>query len=812
MDALLRDIGYSFRRLRKSPVFTAIVLVTLALGIGANTAIFSVVNTVLLRALPYRDPGALVSIEHFYPSLNSMEAPVSAAGFRDYRDKTSSFESVAVETNFGANLTATGGDAERVPGERVSGDWFHVLGVAPQAGRVIQRDDDQPGHEHVVVMSDGLWTRLFARKPSAVGSTIELNGESYQIIGVMPPGFYAFYSRAADLYVPLALAPAAFNAGYTNEYLNSVARLKNGVPLERGQAEMTLFAQNLKRANPNNFSPTWTLKVRSLDDLSTGRIRPALLVLLGAVGFVLLIACANVANLLLARAAIRIKEIAIRAALGADRASLVRQLLTESVMLALGGGVLGLGLARWSVASLVALNPNLPRANEVGVDWHVMLFTLGLSLATGLLFGLAPALQTSRTNLQETLKDGSRSGAADFAGRNLRRSLVVAEVALSLTLLAGAGLLIKSVARLENVDPGFDSRNVLVFNLNLPRVKYGSDTAQILFLQQVMPRLNAISGVKAAGVTSVIPFGGGWSTSSFSIEGLSVPPGQNGPWGDIRVVSPRFFEAMRIPLKKGRNFDDNDRQAGPQVTIIDEQFVKKYFPHTDPIGKRITFGARRGSTDSTWITIVGIVGHAAHEGLDAEPRIQYYFPTSQVGIGGMTVAMRATSGNPTALLSAAREAVHSIDRNLPLSVVNTMDKLVESSVGQRKLSMMLLGLFSLIAVVLASIGIYGVMSYSVTQRSRELGIRMALGAARSRVLGLVVGQGMTLAGIGIAIGLVAAFALTRFLSNLLFSVGATDPSTFILVSGVLVTVALLATLIPALRATRVDPVVALREE
>jgi putative ABC transport system permease protein len=421
-------------------------------------------------------------------------------------------------------------------------------------------------------------------------------------------------------------------------------------------------------------------------------------------------------------------------------------------------------------------------------------------------------LQTSRANLHETLKDGSRSGSADFAGRNVRRGLVIAEVALSLTLLAGAGLLIKSVARLEGVDPGFDPHNVLVFNLNLPRVKYNTDTAQILFQQQLMPRLNAIAGVKAAGATSVIPFGGGWSTASFNIEGLSVPPGQNGPWGDLRIVSPRFFDALRIPLKKGRYFDDSDRQTVPQVTIIDEQFVKKYFPHVDPIGKRITFGPnRRGGTDSTWITIVGVVGHAAHEGLDAEPRIQYYFPTSQAGIGNMTVAMR-TTGNPTALLSAAREAVHSIDRNLPLSAVNTMDKLVESSVGQRKLSMMLLGLFSLIAVVLASIGIYGVMSYSVTQRSRELGIRMALGAARSRVLALVVGQGMTLAFIGVAIGLVAAFALTRFLSNQLFSVGATDPLTFALVSVLLVGVAFLATLVPAMRATRVDPVVALREE
>ncbi|HSQ31565.1 MAG TPA: ABC transporter permease, partial [Gemmatimonadaceae bacterium] len=536
MDALLRDLKYSIRRLSKSPAFTAIVVATLALGIGANTAIFSVVNTVLLRALPYRDPGQLVSIEHFYPSLNNMEAPVSARGFRDYRDKTKSFESVAVETQFGANLTGTG-DPERVPGVRVSGDWFHVLGVTPQVGRALDRGDDEPGHEHVVVLSDGLWTRLFARQRSAVGQTIELNGESYTIVGVMPGGFRSFFARTADLFVPLALPAAAFNSGYTNEYLSSIARLKPGVSLERAQSEMKTFAENLKRDNPNNFSPKWTLWVRSLDDLSSGRIRPALFVLLGAVGFVLLIACANVANLLLARAAMRIKEIAIRAALGADRSALVRQLLTESVLLSITGGVLGLALAQWSVKSLVALNPNLPRASEVGVDGNVMVFTLVVSLLTGLLFGIAPAFQTSRTNLQETLKDGSRSGAADFAGRTLRRGLVVAEVALSLTLLVGAGLLIKSVARLQRVDPGFDPKGAMVFNLNLPQVKYPSDTAQILLFDQLLPRLNAVPGVRAAGLVSVVPFGGGWSTASFNIENLVVAPGQNGPWGDLRIAS-----------------------------------------------------------------------------------------------------------------------------------------------------------------------------------------------------------------------------------------------------------------------------------
>lgn len=810
MDAFLRDIGYSLRRLRKSPAFTAIVVVTLALGIGANTAIFSVVNTVLLRALPYRNPSALVSIEHFYPSLNSMEAPVSARGFRDYRDKTSSFESVAVETQFGANLTGTG-DPERVPGVRVSGDWFRTLGASALHGRVLTRDDDEPGHEHVVVLSHGMWTRLFAASASAVGKSIELNGETYQIVGVMPPEFRSFFARTADLFVPLALKPAAFNGGYTNEYLNSVARLKPGVTLAQAQAEMATFAENLKKENPNNFAPTWTLKIRSLDDLSSGRIRPVLLVLLGAVGFVLLIACANVANLLLARAAVRMKEIAIRSALGADRASLIRQLMTESVLLALAGGVLGLLLAQWSVKSLVALNPSLPRASEIGVDANVMAFTLLVSVITGLLFGLAPALQASRTNLQETLKDGTRSGAADLAGRSMRRGLVVAEVALSLTLLVGAGLLIKSVLKLQGVDPGFDPKNVLVFNVALPMVKYPTDTSQALFVAQVMPRLNALPSVRSAGSTSVIPFGGGWSTASLSIEGLNVPPGQNGPWGDLRVITPRFFETMRIPLRRGRAFTDQDRIGAPSVAIIDEQFVKKYFTNVDPIGKRITFGAAPGSKDTTWITIVGVVGHAAHEGLDAEPRIQYYFPFAQAAGRAMTVAIR-TNGNPTAILPAAREAIHSVDRNLPLANVRTMSELVDSSVGQRKLSMMLLGVFSAIALLLATIGIYGVMSYSVAQRTRELGIRMALGAARVRVLGLVVGQGMVLVGVGVAIGLVAAFALTRFLASQLFGVGATDPSTFALVSTLLVGVALLASLLPAMRATRVDPVVALRDE
>jgi putative ABC transport system permease protein len=805
MDSFFRDIRYSFRRLRKSPVFTATVILTLALGIGANTAIFSVVNTVMLRPLPYRDPGALVSIEHYYPALNNMEAPVSAHGFKDYRDLTKSFALVGVETPFGANLTGTGDEPERVPGTRVSGDWFGVLGVPAQIGRTLNRDDDMLGKEHVVVLSHGLWTRLFAASPSAIGKTIELNGETYRIVGVMPEGFYSFFSRKADLFVPVALTDQQYSGGYTNEFLNSVARLKPGVTFASAQAEMTAFAVHLKKENPNQFGPKWTLLLRSLDDLSSGKSRVTLFVLLGAVGFVLLIACANVANLLLARAALRIKEIAIRSALGADRRSLVRQLLTESVMLSIVGGAFGLALARWGVQSIVVLFPTLPRASEMGIDANVMVFTLLVSIVTGLLFGLAPALQTSTANLQETLKDGSRSGAADFAGRTLRRALVVAEMALSLTLLIGAGLLIKSVGRLQNINPGFDPANVLVFNLNLPTAKYATDTSTVLFANQLSPRLNSIPGVRAAGATSVIPFGGGWSTASLMIENHPVPPGQEGPWGDFRIASPKFFDALRIPLRRGRMFEQTDALGAPRVAIIDEVFAKKYFANTDPIGKRFSFG------DTAWITIVGVVGHAAHEALDAQPRIQYYFPNTQRSLRNMTIAVR-TSGNPLALVSAVRAAVHDIDPNLPLSSINTMDKLVDSSLGQRKLTMLLLGIFSAIAVVLASIGIYGVMSYSVTQRTRELGVRMALGAARHRVLGLVVRQGMSLVGIGVVIGLIAAFALTRFLSSQLFGVAATDPTTFTLVSALLVGIALAATMIPALRATRVDPVVALRDE
>ena len=808
----MRDIKYSLRRLLKSPAFTAIVILTLGLGIGANTAIFSVVNTVLLQPLGYREPDRLITINHHYQSeaLNNLDAPVSAVGFRDYRDKTKSFDAVAVETGWSANLTGTG-DPERVPAIRVSGDYFKVLGVAPQLGRVFGRDEDEPGKNRVVVLSDGLWKRIYGADRGIIGKTIQLNAQSYTILGVMPEGFRAFFNGRADIWTPLALEAKQFTPNnYTNEWLNLSARLKPGVSAKQADAEMKAFAEQIRRLYPKYVGTKWTLVVKPLDELATGGIRPALLVLLGAVGFVLLIACANVANLLLARVTSRQKEVAIRTALGADRWVLVRQLLTESLILALAGGALGLGIAYWSVKSLVAIVPNIPRATDIRIDGMVMAFTLGISVATGLLFGVVPALQTSGTNLHDTLKEGGRSGSADVSGRGLRRALVVGEVALALTLLIGAGLLIKSVAKLQHVSPGFDPDRLLTFDVSLPDAKYPNDTVRQQFFQNMLERVSHVPGVVSVGGTTNMPFGGNWSTGSFDIEGYQPGANEPGPWGDIRVVSPDFFKTLRIPLLNGRSFGTEDQQGSQRVAIIDEEFAHKYYRDQTPIGKRITFDARM--KDPQWITIVGVVGHAMHEALDAKPRIQLYLAYSQTpNIPFMSVAVR-TSGDPLLMARPVRDAIHGVDKDLPMSNVKSMDDLLESSLGQRRLSMILLGAFSAIALVLASIGIYGVLAYSVTQRARELGIRMALGAARGRVLRLVIRQGMSLVAIGIVIGLIGAFALTRLLASQLYSITPTDPATFVGLALLLAAIALVATLVPALRATRVDPVVALREE
>jgi predicted permease len=813
MDTFRQDIRQSFRRLRKQPGFTAVVLITLALGIGANTAIFSVVNTVLLRPLPFREPQRLVTIQHHYPSLQ-LDAPVSAPGFKAYHDETRSFSDVSVETGWSANLTGVG-EPVRLRGGRVSGDFFRTFGVSAALGRVLLPEEDAPGRNREVVISDGLWKRLFGAEPSTVGRTVSLNGESYTIVGVMPPSFRDFWSRDAEIWTPLALTPDNFVVGnFTNEWLNLTARLKPGVTLDQASRDMRAFAEKLKRDNPGSFPEKWTLKVTSLDQIATGDIRPALLVLLGAVGFVLLIACANVANLLLARAAGRTKEVAIRSAMGAERWHIVRQLLTESVVLSVIGGAIGLLIAYWSVRALVAMNPgNVPRIEEMGIDGNVLLFTAIVSLGTGLLFGVMPALQISRTDLQTTLREGGRGSGGDRSGQRVRRGLVVAEVALALTLLVGAGLLVKSSARLSGVDPGFDPNDVLTFSLSLPEVEYPTDTAINAFYDEVLPAIGRVPGVRAVGATTVMPFGGGWTTGGFNVEGYQPPPDGNGPWGDIRVISPGFFETMKVPVLAGHVFTEQEARNPRPVAVVDEEFVRRFYKSpADAIGKRLWRGPSTPTDSTRYVTVVGVVGHMKHEGLAAEPRVQLYTPYEQSGgRSRMDIAVR-TTGDPGRYVKSIRAAVASVDKDEPISNVRTLDDLVSSSMGQRRLSMTLLGVFAGIALVLASVGIYGVMAYSVVQRTREMGLRMALGAKQSDVLTLVLRQGMALVLAGVAIGVVCALVITRVIASQLYSVRATDPATFIAVAVLLSGVALVATLLPAWRATLVDPTVALREE
>ena len=815
MDTWLKDVRYAFRRLRKTPGFSAIVLLTLALGIGANSAIFSVVNTVLLRPFPYRDPERLVVVDHFYPSLNNLEAGASAPGYRDLRDKAQIFDGVFVMTGWAPALTGTGGEPQRLQGTRASGLIFKTLGVAPVVGRPFTPEDDVPGRNRVVVLSYGFWQRQFGGDGSIIGKPMILNGEPYDVIGVMPSSFRDFTGRApSDLWTPLALSPEQLSDNNrTNEYLTLVARLRPGITVERARGDMKAFASQLRAQYPTQYASDWTLKVTPMNEKVSGRIRPALLVLLGAVGFVLLIACANVANLLLARAASRIKEVAIRSALGATRRDLLRQLMAESLLLAVVGGALGLGLAWLGMKGVVALKPaNVPRITELRIDGVVTLFTLGVAIATGLIFGLMPAIQTSRANLQETLKEGGRSGSADRSGHTMRRVLVVAEVALALTLLTGAGLLIRSLALLQGVNPGFDSSNLLTFNVSIPGAKYRSDTALVQYWERAIETVKAVPGVTSVGITSTMPFSGNWSTGSFSVEGYQPPPGKPGPWGDQRVVSPGFFPTLKVPLIKGRNFTEQDGVTGGQVVIVDEEMVKRYWPNADPIGKRVTFNDPQRDSVINWMTVVGVVGHTKHEGLDAENRVQLYHPYHRYGFigNGMSFAVR-TIGDPSRAVPAVRAALHAIDQDVPISNIATMDANIANSMGQRRFAMMLLGLFAVMALVLASIGIYGVMSYSVTQRAHEIGIRMALGAARQRVLGMVMRQGLALVGLGVAIGVLGAFGLTRLIASQLYGVHPTDPTTFVVVAVTLAGVAALATFVPAMRATRVDPVVALRD-
>lgn len=804
---MIGDVRYAIRMLAKSPAFTFIAVLTVGLAIGANSAIFSVVDAVLLRPLPYPHSEQLVRIFGKQPTLD--EAPTSPANFLEWRAENQVFTRIATWNGQGFNLTGTD-KPERVIGARVSGDMFQLLGVQPALGRDFTAEEDREGADRVVILSYDFWKQRFAGDPNAISQTITLSDQTYTIVGVMPRGF-GFPNTRAQIWTPVAFN-AAERATRDTNYIDVVARLKPGVSLEQAQANMNAVAQSQAQRYPQTNTGIG-VKVVSLQEQMVGNVRPMLVALLGAVAFVLLIACANVANLLLARAAARSREMAIRGALGASRSQVVRLLLTESVLLAIIGGAVGLLLAIWSLDLLVSLKPaNLPRLAEIGVNRTVFLFTAGVSVLTGFLFGLAPAWQVSKSDLNEGLKESGRGGSDAPKRHRMRALLVMSEVALSLVLLIGAGLMIRSFVRLLAVDPGFKTDHVMTAFVSLPVAKYPKHEAQVAFFDRLLERLRNVPGVSAAGVVTDIPLYGGSSTG-FDVDGRPAAlPGQRA-MTDYRIISPDYFTAMAMRLVKGRAFAPFDNEAAPGVVIINETLAARFFPGEDPIGKRLDMsGAPKDLRE-----IVGVVADVRNYGVDAEVKPEAYVPLSQSAPGylssvtsALTIIMRSTI-EPTALGQALREQVQALDKDQPVSEIKTMEWYLADSMAQRRFNMLLLGVFAGLALVLAAVGIYGVIAYTVTQRTHEMGIRIALGARGGDILRLVFSNAMATTIVGIVIGLAAAFALTRLLQSLLYQVTATDPFVFVTIPLLLLGVAAIATYLPARRAMKVDPITALRE-
>ena len=812
MRTLWQDLRYGARMLWKKPGFTAIAVLALALGIGANSAIFSVVNTVLLKPLPFENADRLVMVWERRPQQNRNAGPVAPADFLDWQSQNQVFERMAASSGQAFNLTGAGEPAQ-VLAQVVSPGYFQVLGAQAAVGRTLLEEVDQPGGERVAVLSHRLWQRRFSGDPAVVGRAITLDTESYMVVGVMPASFsypdtdtemwVAPQGRVPGIWLPGSPDPATLRGLH---YLLVTARLKPGVTIEQAQTEMETIAARLEQQYPD-VNTGHTARVVSLHEQLIGDVRPALWVLLAAVGFVLLIACANVANLMLARATARHREMAVRAAMGAGRGRLIRQLLTESALLSLLGGAIGLFLAMWGVDLLVALSPeNLPRLNEISVDWRVILFTLGVALLTGFAFGLAPAWQASHLDLNSALKEGGRSATEGFGRRRLRSILVVAEVALCIVLLIGAGLLIRSFWRLTEVRPGFDPENLLTMQLSLPRAKYPAEAQMAAFYDQVLRRLETLPGVESVAATWLLPMSGQDAGRGIEVEGYEPAPNErtNAAFGN---VSPGYFRTMRIPLMRGREFAETDRAGAPGVVVVNESFARRFFRDQDPVGKRM----RMRGNDEPWLTVVGVVGDIRHTGLAAEPRAEMYLSYLQSPVPFMNVVMR-TSIDPVSLAPALRREVWAVDADQPVADISTMGQFVSNSIAGRRFNMMLLAVFAGVALLLAAVGLYGVMAYSVIQRTHEIGIRLALGAQARDVLKMIVGQGMLLTLIGTVLGLTAAFALTRLMASLLYGVTATDPLTFAGIPLLLAAVALLATYIPARRAMKVDPMVALRYE
>jgi putative ABC transport system permease protein len=803
MRSFLRDIHYGARMLVRRPVFTVVVVLTLALGIGATTAIFSVVNAVLLRSLPYPEPERLVVLAEKTRAGRRMG--VAYPNYLDLRERAQSFAEMAGFRNAERNLSGVEKPV-RLEGREVSWNFFRMLGAQPQLGRLFVADDEKPGAARTVILGHAAWLEQFGGDPAVVGKGVTLNGNIYTVIGVMPAGFEFF--RRDDLFVPLTASLQHGDEGRGNHSdLEVLARLKDGVSLRQAAAEMDTLAAQLERAYPATNSGEGVLTDGLLDRFASD-VRRTLWVLFGAVGFVLLIACVNVANLLLVRGAERKKEIALRAALGAGRARLVRQLLSESLPLALLSGLTGLLLGVWMTEWLVRLAPDgVPRLNQARPDTTVLLFTSGVTLLTGLLFGLLPAWQSAHHDLQTTLKEGGRS-TTGAARERVRKGLLVAEVGLSLVLLVGAGLMLRTFYGLTRVDPGFEPDNLLTMQLNLPGDSYDMARAR-RFYDECVARVGAVPGVRAAALTQSLPIDGSRWNSVFIVEGKPVPPRAELPSAAFTPVSAGFFQAMGIRLLKGRAFTEADADGKPTVTVVNETMARRFWPGEDPIGKRLKQGWPEDQTP--WREVVGVVSDVKTNGVDQKTPLQAYLPLAQRPANSVALVVRA-SGNPLSLATAAERAVHEVDKDLPVSDVRSMDQLMSGAIARQRLTLALLLGFGLLALVLAAVGIYGVISYSVSLRTHEFGVRMALGACAGDVLRLVVGQGLRLTLAGVALGLLCAFGLTRWMESLLFGVRATDPLTFAAIPALLTCVALLACYLPARRAAKVDPMVALRYE
>jgi putative ABC transport system permease protein len=805
IESLWQDVRCGLRMLRKNAGFATVAILTLALGIGANTAIFSVIHGVLLSPLPYNDPDRIVLVLESNPTRGFPQFSVSPPNYMDWKKDSTSFEQIASIARGDFNYTG-GAEPERISGARVASSFFAVMGATPAMGRTFLPEDDVMGKAGVVVLSYGLWTRRFGRDPLVLGKSLTLDGQSYRVVGVMQEGFQ--FPRGVDLWLPSefdadALGPGARGA----HYLRVMARLKPGVSMDKAQSEMVAISKRLEQQYPKT-NTGWSAKLLSLNEATVGNVRPTLLVLFGAVGFLLLIACANVANLLLARATARQREIAIRFSLGASRLRIARQLLTESVLLsgiATGAGLL---LAEWAIRALRTLPPsNLPRAANIGLDLPVLGFAAGVAVLTGLLFGFAPALQITRGAPSETLKDGGRTASAGRQG--VRSALVVLETTLALVLLVGSGLLLKSFLRLQTVDPGFQYKNIATADVSLPRSKYSTDAQKTQFFTQLLERIQLVQGVKEVAASSGNPMEGSNLSFSFATKDLEALSPSDQPSAGYYVVSSNYFHTLGIPLLVGRFFTPEDSAGRPRVAIISQTIAQRFFHDKNPIGQTIKIGV--GAAVPVPREIVGVVGDVKDDGLGEAATMAAYEPYTQMAWSDMTLFVRSDS-DPSQMASVLRSQVTSVDKDQPVADISTGDQLMAQAVAQPQLRTTLLSLFAGLALILASLGIYGVMSNTVAQRTHEIGVRMALGAGQSSVLRLVLSNGMRLTLLGIALGSAGAFALTRLMKGFLFHVTPTDPATFVEVALFLFFVALLASYIPARRATRVDPVIALRYE